>query len=66
MRLATKEFKLSNKKINMLRVKAFAEMGQMPALKEFVLTLNKKSETLPWDAIFDYLDSRNRYQVNHS
>ncbi len=66
VRLTTKEFKLSPKKINMLRVRGFAETGQLPALKEFILTTNKKTEALPWDTVLDYLESRDRSVVVYS
>lgn len=56
-RLAVKEFILSSKKRDMIKIKFFAMTNQLPKLKEFVLTLNKKSEVLPWEAIFSYLDT---------
>ena len=57
------EFKLSQKKINMIRIKAFSEMGQLPALKEFVLAMNKRSEVIPYEIIFEYLDGNRRQAV---
>lgn len=64
VRLTTKEFKLSQKKINMIRIKALVELGQLPALKEFVLTLNKKNEAIPFEIIFEYIDSRGQRAVS--
>lgn len=59
-RLAYKEFKLSPKKISMIRIKGYADMDKLPALKEFVLSTNKKLEVVPWDAILEYLDSKGK------
>ena len=63
VRLTTKEFKLTAKKINMMKIKAFALMGQLPLLRDFVITLNKKSEVIHYDIIFEYLDSQGLQQV---
>ena len=63
VKLATKEFKLTPKKVNMIRIRALAELGQLQQLREFVLTLNKKSEQIPYETIFDYLDSINKQTV---
>lgn len=57
------EFKLSQKKINMIRIKAYTEMGQLSTLKEFVLGMNKKTELIPYEIIFEYLDSAKRQNV---
>lgn len=56
----TKEFKITAKKISMIRIKAFVEMAQIPQLKEFVLGMNKKSEVIPYDTIFDYMEKMDR------
>jgi hypothetical protein len=57
------EFKLSQKKINMIRIKAYTEMGQLNAVKDFVLAMNKRNEIIPYEIIFEYLDSVNRQNV---
>lgn len=57
------EFKISPKKTNMMRVKAFALLGQVNELKEFVLKLNKKEEVIAYSTIFKYLDSINKHEV---
>lgn len=64
-RLAVKEFILSSKKRDMIKLKYFATSNQLPKLKEFVLTLNKKSEVLPWDAVFSYLDANGLQAVDN-
>ena len=49
----------------MIKLKYFATSNQLPKLKEFVLTLNKKSEVLPWDAVFSYLDANGLQAVDN-
>ena len=38
-------------------------MGQLNALKDFVLAMNKRNEIIPYEIIFEYLDSVNRQNV---
>jgi hypothetical protein len=63
-RVANKEFKLSKRKIEMIKMKALAALDQTTALKDHVIAINKKKEVLPYSAIFDYLESISKQAVN--
>lgn len=50
-KMSVKEFKFSQKKQYLLKIAGLAKLGNFAKLKEFVLTLNKKQEVLPWRTI---------------
>ena len=50
-KLSVKEFKFSQKKQYLLKISGLAKLANFTKLKEFVMTLNKKQEVLPWRTI---------------
>ena len=62
-KLSVKEFKFSQKKQYLLKVSGLARLGNFTKLKEFVMTLNKKQEVLPWGTILQRIVAADRLAV---
>src|SRR3990167_7726364 len=49
--MSVKEFKFSQKKQHLLKISGLAVLGNYAKIREFVVTLNKKQEVIPWKTI---------------
>lgn len=63
--MSVKEFKFSQKKQHLLKVSGLASLGNYTKLKEFVVTLNKKQEVLPWKTILQRILAAGQPTVEH-
>lgn len=62
-KLSVKEFKFSQKKQHLLKISGLAKLGNFTKLKEFVMTLNKKQEVLPWRTILQRIVAADQLTV---
>lgn len=61
-----KLFKLSSKKQAMIKVRAYTLRNEIDKLSDFLSKLNKKSEQIPFDIVFEFLENMSRKDVYHS
>lgn len=64
-KMSVKEFKFSQKKQYLLKIAGLAKLGNYTKLKEFVMTLNKKQEVLPWKTILQRIVAVDQLTVGY-
>ena len=62
--LRTKQFKISDKKKAMLKIRGLVQRQEIKELLEHIKKVNKKGEYVPFDIIFEYLENINKKSVS--
>ena len=58
-----KTFKLSTKKVAIIKIRGWAMRNEIPKLTAFIAKMNKRSEEIPYEIIFEYLENIERKDV---
>ena len=58
-----KQFKVSDKKKAMIKIRGFIDRNEKDALLKFVEKINKKVEFIPYEVIMEYLESVDKKHV---